>query len=195
MLRRLLATGLLVTWLLSGSQAHAATITFQSQDAQLGDSSFVVDILVTDLDESVIGFLLSFTFDSTVLALQSISEGSFLSQFGETDFDPSPVSPDFQTITNYLVSASSTTSSGILATLTFVSIAVGDGALSLLSQELGGTGFVTLDGTFLAPSLIDGQISVVAPTSVPEPSTLGLLGIGLAALARQRLRRKSQPSA
>jgi hypothetical protein len=157
-----------------------------------------VDILVTDLDEPIIGFLFNFTFDSSVLALQGVAEGSFLSQV-PSNFNADPVSPEFQTITNFLTAGSSMGTSGILATLTFLAQSPGPGSLTLLPVGLGDfffleTAFVTERDPLvpLIPTLnpTDAHIDVLSPTSVPEPSTLGLMGVGLLALAR-RLRRKT----
>ena len=73
----LVTLGLLAALLVGAWPAHAASITFASRDVQVG-SLFDVDILVTDLDEPIIGFALNFTFDSTVLALQGVAERNIL---------------------------------------------------------------------------------------------------------------------
>lgn len=208
----LLTFGLVVALLLPARSADAASITFKSQDVPLTSNAFTVDILVDGLDQTVLGFLFNFAFDPAVLALQAVAEGGFLSQSGQTEFFTDSFSSDFYTVSSYLTTGSTASAAGVLATLTFVSRSAGPSGLTLLSvmnESLDlRSGFTTFKAGipeenipdeygFLEAGLMPGAINVVAPPPqpVPEPSTLGLLGIGLAALARKRLRRKSETSA
>jgi hypothetical protein len=63
-------------------------------------------------------------------------------------------------------------------------------ATTILFDFLGQT--ISLDASLVAPGFavlsFDSE-ATTPPTSVPEPTTLGLLGIGLLAFARSRLRR------
>jgi hypothetical protein len=74
---------------------------------------------------------------------------------------------------------------GTLATLIFTAVGTGNANLDLPN-------FTLLDSLFfdIGATPQFGDISVTSITPVPGPSTLGLLGVGLAALAR-RLRRKA----
>ena len=142
MSRRLFAAGILAILLGAASPADAASITFQSRDVSLTSGDFMVDIVVEGLEEDVLGFQFNFAFDNTILALGGITEGSFLSQDGqngETIFDTTPVSNDFQTVTSFLLTGQTGNPSGTLATLTFRPLAIGGGVLEAILTWMNGT--------------------------------------------------------
>lgn len=202
MRRDLIALALLLGVLSSAAPANADSITFASRDITLGacptpDCAFSVDLLAVDFTDPIIGLLLNFTFNADVLSLVSIVEGAFL-QSGQGEFDATPIAgADFQTITKVVNATSPPISgSGILATLTFVPVGTGSDAFTLLMEGLLdgqplATAYFTEAGGTQTPQLLSGVINVQSPQSVPEPSTLGLLCLGLAAMAR-RMRRKPQ---
>jgi hypothetical protein len=213
MRRKLIAFGLLLGVLSLPAPAKAASITFASMDVTLGacptpDCRFTVDLLAAGFNDPIIGLVLNFSFNPAVLSLllpieQGIAQGPFLLSGGQAGFDPRPLNDgDFQTITKFVApDAPSISGSGILATLTFIpnALATGNAGLTLLRDGIfsDGTPFATAYvtesdpfGEPVRPDLESGIINIQSPQPVPEPSTLGLMGLGLAALAR-RLRRKT----
>jgi hypothetical protein len=202
MRRDLIALGLLLGVLISAAPARAAAITFASRDVTLGvcetpDCSFTVDLFASDFTDPFIGLVLNFTFDSSVLSLASISEGAFLLAGGPGGFDASPLpGAGFQTITKVVgLGLPPIGGSGLLATLTFIPSGPGTDVLRLLADGVFGDGtsvateYLPEVGDPARPALISGVINVQNPQAVPEPGTLGLLGVGLLAMAR-RLRRR-----
>ena len=173
--------------LMSASPARAASITFASQSVLPGES-LRIEIFGSELLD-VFAFGFDPAFDPTVLAFVGAEEGTFLSKAGATSFfvcpsvdcplDPPSVLAAVSGSDNGVSSLPS--QSELLATLLFTAIAAGDPAFQLNPR--------LLDATFAdIPFAFDpGTIA-----AVPEPSTLALLGVGLAALARKRLRRKSE---
>ena len=189
---------LLAVWLI-GSPVSAATISFSSAAVNPGDE-FLVDIRVDGLDAEIdiLGFFLNFTYDINVLTVTTITEGNFLSRDGlsqspnVTDFKTDPISqfPGI-TITNFIQTGSEkATGSGLLATLRFSASTVGLGNLSLLSYDFVNSQFDLVDPP-LVPDVGSIVVSAPTPTPVPEPSTLALLAVGLAGMARQRLKRRT----
>jgi hypothetical protein len=203
MRRALAVVVLIVAAMVPARTATAASITFDSQTLTLGscqttDCSFSVDLLAQDFDP-FIGLLLNYTFDPAILSLTSVVQGAFLAPGGQAGFDSRPLpGAGFQTITMFVdPSAAALMGSGILATLNFTPLAAGNAALSLLASGLLDDGSVvnteyfTEDFQTLSPTLTSGVVTIQSPQPVPEPSTLALLGIGLAAMARKRLKRQT----
>jgi PEP-CTERM motif len=78
--------------------------------------------------------------------------------------------------------------SGILATITFQTLMAGNSGLQFANVFLFDSG--SPEGTPIPVDLLPGDVTV---TAVPEPSTLVLVGLGLAALRRARKRRSPPP--
>jgi PEP-CTERM motif/Cohesin domain len=199
MRRRLIVPSLLfIAALLVAAPARAASITFESIVANQGDE-FTLGIRVTEItDLFTFGFEL--VFDPTILRATSIVEGDFLAsgidtQDGGTVFFPGEISEGLLSLTlGSLLGPTQlgASGSGFLAFITFQALLGGDSNLALSNVSLYDS---TGNATVIPADIVNGSVTVATPTSVPEPSTLGLLGIGLAALARQRLRRNPQRSA
>jgi Cohesin domain/PEP-CTERM motif len=192
--RRLIFPALLIAGLLVATPARAASISIDSLVVNQGDV-LTLGIRVTDItDLFTFGFDLAF--DPTVLQATSIVEGDFLSsaintQDGGTFFGPGAISEGLVSFTLgslFGPTQLGASGSGALAFITFQALTGGSTSLSLLNVFLLDS---TGTGVEIPADILSGLVTV-APTSVPEPSTLGLLGIGLAVLARKRLRRHPQ---
>lgn len=180
---RLLVLGFMLAGVLSATQARAAVITLESTET--GEGMFDINISIADITD-LYAFELLVTFDPAAAALRDVTEGTFLSGSGLTFsfLEPAADASSVRLVTTLLEPVPGATGSGLLATLLF------EGAMSPIIG-------LTLV-SFLDSSLQEiDDVRFVPPdtTSVPEPSTLGLLGIGLAVLARHRLRRNPQRSA
>lgn len=111
------------------------------------------------------------TFDSSCDTLAEFSSSTGLVELGASSLlDPATINANQP-------------ASGVLATIQLQAAAVGTSALTLPQVVLGGTITGTQEGTLSATA--SGLTLVVTP----EPGTLGLLLLGLAALRSSRLRR------
>jgi len=178
--------------------AHAAAITINSQ-AVAPNSLFPVEILVSNAAD-LYAFSLDLSFDPAVVALRSVLEGSvFLGgdptlpcSLGDPFFAcpvDDPARPSLVSIGNtFLGNAGVDVGQvpGVLAVIMFEAVGVGNAGFQLPLVFLSDSQFASID----VGELNVGQVAVV-----PEPSTLALLSIGLAALARKRLRRKPHTTA
>ena len=189
---RMVGVALVFAGMFSTASAQAASITFDSFTVNPGET-LEVDVFGASLTD-VVAFGFDLGFDTTVLAFTKAVEGTFLSKVGPTAFGfcpdansecfsafPESTPPSVFSVL-YAGSASSTADvqPELLTTLVFSVIGTGDARLVLGSRLLDSQ---LLDIEFTEdPGII---------TSVPEPSTLALLGIGLAAMARKRLKKKT----
>jgi hypothetical protein len=167
--------------------ANAATITFDKQTVLPGQQIFI-DVYGVNL-EDVFAFGFNPGFNPTIISFNRAIEGTFLSSTGlPTSFDycpntgceDDPVSILSAVAGDGAVSSRVPDVRELLATLVFTAIAPGDAVFELnarlLNSNFEDIAFETDFGTI---------------STVPEPSTLALLGVGLAAMARKRLKKKT----
>ena len=189
---RLVGGALVIVGMFSSAPTQAASITFASQTVAPGET-LRVDVFGVDLND-VVAFGFDLGFDASVLAFTEAVEGTFLSKVGPTSFAFCPdgstdcpaelSSPSiFSVLFEGTASSTAADQPELLATLVFSVIAAGDAHLVLGSRLLG---LQDLDLVDLPLTETAGTI-----TSVPEPSTLALLGVGIAAIARKRLKRQT----
>ena len=210
MRRRLLLPGLLVAGLLVSSPARAASITFESLTVNPNDV-FTIGISITNVvDLYTFGFDISF--DPTVVSAPIVSRGNiFTGADGECDiafcFSPGLLLSDdggpagvvsfildslIGSVPGLSLAGAPPPNTPLLNTLVFLTFHAlgggGDAAISIANVFLLDSNGASIDDV----TTTNGIVGVATPTSVPEPSTLGLLGLGLLVLAR-RLRRKTTP--
>jgi hypothetical protein len=152
-----------------------------SQLAVQGDS-LSVDVIVSDVTD-LYAFQFDLVFDPTLLQATSSSEGLFLPSGGTTFFVPGAidnVNGIISFIADTLISpVPGVTGSGDLAAISFTALASGTSILNLsnvlfLDSALNEIGNLTATG---------GSVTIdPRSTPVPEPSTLGLLALGLIVL-------------
>jgi len=150
-------------------------------------STFTVDVDITGVTD-LYGYQFDLSFNPSVLAAVSSSEGSFLSSGGATFFIPGTndnVGGTVSATANTLLTAiSGVNGSGTLAIFTFTALKAGTSAISIQNETL-------LDSNLnvISDTTSGGTVTVsVAP--VPLPASLWVLvsGLGgLAVLARKRI--------
>jgi hypothetical protein len=174
-MRRSLVAGVALAALLCATPTKAAEITFETLVTSNG---IEVPIRILDV-EDLFAFELDVSFNQAAASFLTATEGPFLSTAGPTFFFFS-LGPDegFLTLANTLLGpfpGASDVNGGLLATLFFSGGFDAD--------------VVVVGARLLNSSLEDIPASVSGVTPVPEPSTLGLLGIGLWTVGRRLCRK------
>ena len=173
--------------------AHAAALTFDSvvKESSLEVSIFIVD--VTDLYT----FDVDVTYDQSLFTVQSVMEGTLLPSFsGPPCQEPNP--DDCLNGTTFLTIPAPPDPFGSTFTIEGSLFGVAKGA-STLPNMPGLLALITFSGVLGADPdislsniiLIDSNGEDIPLTPVPEPATIGLLGLGLLAVAR-RVRKQRQ---
>lgn len=191
---------------LVSTTANAALIGIDPvfQSANIGDT-VSVDIVVSDLaaDESVGGVSLFLSFDDSILRGEDFTLDPLNVMGNEDDFfsgfaggDGSPLELIF--LADFLLDHAALQAlqgdSFVAATVLFT--AIGDG-LSLLNLSVAPTDGIFLsdaEGSEIGTQAVNGSVCVGDPagcvTTVPEPETMALLGLGFALIAIRGCRRR-----
>jgi general secretion pathway protein D len=203
--------GLVLLVGLCSRPAVATTVSIQTPPSAVtqGDT-FFVDILVAGASD-LVAFQFDLAFNPAILSANDpVLEGTFLSDAGATAFFPGFVDNTLGTISfvaNALIGNDpGANGGGVLARVSFNAIGTGSATLSLTPGPFGSlirdaNGDLVLDDDPVSPFFglfavtfdeqilpAEGSVTVAAPTAgeVPEPSTLLLIGSGLAAAVRRR---------
>jgi hypothetical protein len=167
--------------------AYTTTISAPFMTVGVGNANnpviFTVPISITGATE-LTSWQFDLAYDHTIVTANSVTEGPFLSAFGTTITPPTSFGSgiiDNTTGSITLVTDSfvdippNPSGNGDLAYISFTALASGVSPLTLSNVFLN-------DGSYEDFNVANGQITVTGDATVPEPSTLALLAIGLALL-------------
>ncbi|PWF45005.1 cohesin domain-containing protein [Massilia glaciei] len=175
-LKRLFCIALLLSCNLAQAKATLSVAT-PSNPVAVGDT-IEVFVLVANAND-LFGFQFDFVFDPTVFSAQSVTQGSFLPNHGNTFFIPGTIDNDEGVVgfnvATLLGQGKGAKGDGILLAFSFTAISAGTGTFSILAPVLLNSALNVL------PFTTTTAMATVSP--VPEPSAYLLLLIGLAGLA------------
>ncbi len=197
MLKKLILRGMILPLLLITSQSVFATVILSfSPNTQtiLLSGQASVNIVASNLQNEYIGaFDFDVSWDNSILSLASVSFGNALGggslslQSENTNNGLGTSNLAESSLLSSLTSLQTGTTNIILATLVFDALSVGQSVLNLTGNISGGGFLGDENGGILDTSTNPGLINVVT-TSIPEPETLFLVGVGLLALFGLRRR-------
>lgn len=177
----LIFTLLVLCGLLQPQPASADSILSVSAPSSVSlGQTFAVTVDITGAAD-LYAYQFDFAFDPSILSVSNLSEGSFLQNAGATLFVPGSIDNVAGTVSNTAdtlqTAISGANGSGILVTFDFTAIGTGSSAVTLSNLFLLDSNLSSLTGTTQG-----GSISVGGNTTVPEPSSVALLLIGLLAV-------------
>lgn len=187
--------------LLVAMPARAAEITLQSANV-VPNAEFLLPIGISNV-EDLLAFTLEVTFDPAIIALEGVREGSFLSSGGATlpctigepgELFVCATGPGSVSIGNFLLAASGVSSTGlddVLAVLVFRALDFGTTTVDISLVSLANSLLEDIGPNTVVPGTV--TVANTPSEGVPEPSTMLVLGIGLAGLARRQWRAARQP--
>jgi hypothetical protein len=166
--------------------ADTATLSVATAATVPQGSSFSVDVNISNVSD-LYDFQFDLAFNPAVLQLTNIVEGGFLLTGGSTFSLPGTID---NTLGNAAANADTligpipgVSGTGELAEFDFTAVAPGISSLTLSNVILQDSTGSLLDSTTAV-----GSVTVQGTTTVPEPSTLLLLGVGFLTLAGMAVR-------
>lgn len=180
-----IATFLLGMGMVAQSHATVLALTPSSPVASVGDT-INYDLTISDVTD-LYGYQFSLQFDPTLVNITGVTEGPALATAGTTFFVPGA----FDNVNGLLGLTGDTligpisgfTGSGVLALLSFTAVGAGVGDITL-------NDVLMLDSTFAVIATTVNSASLeVKTSSVPEPSGLLLMLVGLPIMVLFRNRR------
>jgi hypothetical protein len=171
------------------AMAPIVTVSPASPTTSVG-RTFLVAVDITGVSD-LYGFQLDLGFNPSILAAQSSTEGAFLPGGGATFFIPGTIDNTTGTVgktADTLLSAvPGVNGNGLLFTIDFKALSAGTSSLVLENAT-----FLNSRLNPIVLNLTGGSVRVQG-TTVPEPGTLGLLGLGLVVAGVMRCCRAPDP--
>jgi len=179
--------------LFSTAASQASTISFGSTSVTAGLTDIITDDVLMDFtDDATLGGGTDIFFDPTILSFQSFDFSSTTlaldSAFSRLpDADVLPGKLEGMAFGNF----GGLSGPGVIGTLTFQAIAIGDSALTMAvtTEALKGGDFIS-NNTF-GPQVVNFGSANVSVTAVPVPAAVWLFGSGLVGLAGVATKRRT----
>lgn len=159
----------------------AATVSIQPASLSTSPSQTIsLNVYVSGV-QNLYGFDFDVNFNPSVLFVTSVIEGPFLPTGGDTTFSPGVIDNvgggiDF--IGDSLNFGTAVSGDGVLATITFTTLALGTSAIDVSNVQLLDPNFYPIPDVMVVPGSVSVQGEVV-----PESSYVLLVGIVLAWIA------------
>lgn len=178
---------MIATWPLGSSATPILSISPPSQTANVG-GGFSLDVIISNVTD-LFAYQFDVAFDPSVLAVQSITEGAFLSGGGSTFFIPGSIDNVAGLISftaNTLIGPiTGVNGGGVLAQLNFSAVGAGISSVDL-------SGVILLDSSLLdiSAGVSAGSVQVQS-RAIPEPASVWLVASGIGWLGARRFRSRA----